>query len=178
MESIWQTDDWASLVRVIPTPVGHRHLQSDVFLSWSDDRYAILSNGRTESPIMLICRSVWLNSSHLVLPAEWSENAFAIFCLSGAEPVLQTEVTLANAVAATASVYNDDLSKTHVGINFTLSRILLLLLPRVHFLIVVVKPWVATDTCVPLRPCFLAERDPVQVLHAHWSIEWNSPESW
>lgn len=85
---------------------------------------------------------------------------------------------MANAVAATASVYNDDLSKTHVGINFTLSRILLLLLPRVHFLIVVVKPWVATDTCVPLRPFFLAERDPVQVLHGHWSIEWNSPESW
>lgn len=50
----------------------------------------------------------------LILPAEWSENAFAIFCLSGAEPVLQIKVTSANVVAAAASVYNGDLSEIHM----------------------------------------------------------------
>lgn len=49
MDGVWQSDDGASLVCVIPTPVGHRQLQSDVFLSWSDDRDATLSNGRSES---------------------------------------------------------------------------------------------------------------------------------
>lgn len=34
MESIWQTDDRASSVGVVPTPVGHRQLQSDVFQRW------------------------------------------------------------------------------------------------------------------------------------------------
>lgn len=50
----------------------------------------------------------------LVLPAERSENAFAVFRPPGAEPVLQIEVTLANVVAAAASVYNLDLSKMHM----------------------------------------------------------------
>lgn len=49
MESIWQTDDWVSLVCIIPTPVGHGYLQGNVFLSWSDDRYTVLPKGRTES---------------------------------------------------------------------------------------------------------------------------------
>lgn len=89
---------------VIPAPVGHCQLQSDVFLSRSDDCYTILSNGRTERLIMLSCRSVPLGSGRLVLPAEGSEHAFAIFCLPGAVAVLQVEIALANVVAAAASV--------------------------------------------------------------------------
>lgn len=73
-------------------------------MSSSDDCHAILSDGRTASPIMLSSRTVRLDLRHPVLPAELSEYALAIFRLSGAEVVLQVEVAWANVVAPAASV--------------------------------------------------------------------------
>lgn len=47
-ESIWEADDWVTLVCVIPTPVSHSDLQRYVFLRWSDYCNTILSKDMTE----------------------------------------------------------------------------------------------------------------------------------
>lgn len=67
---------------------------------------------------------------------------------------------------AAASVYDADLLKMHTAELIPLFYEDSYVPPRGLLL-----------TCVPQRRCILAESDPVPVLHAHWSSEWNSPET-